>query len=66
MLHPKKIGKIVIQCDFIKSFVISKGNKVWIWLAIDIETREIVGVFIGSRDAKCAQGLWDSLPAVAF
>jgi len=46
------------------SFVISKKNKVWIWLAIDIKTGEIVGVFVGSRDAKGAQGLWDSLPPV--
>jgi insertion element IS1 protein InsB len=46
------------------SFVGSKDNKKWIWLAIDKSTREIVGVFIGSRDKSGAQGLWDSLPAV--
>ena len=60
----KKKGKLVIQCDEMWSFVMSKDNKVWIWLAIDIETSEIVGVYIGSRDAKGAKGLWDSLPPV--
>jgi insertion element IS1 protein InsB len=60
----KKKGKITLQCDEMWSFVMSKENKQWIWLAIDIETREIVGAFIGSRDKKGAQGLWDSLPPV--
>ncbi|MDM8564874.1 hypothetical protein QUF74_04400 [Candidatus Halobeggiatoa sp. HSG11] len=43
----KEKGKISIQCD--------------IWLAIDIKTGEIVGVYIGSRDTKGPQGLWYSL-----
>ena len=32
------------------------------WLAVDRETREIVGCFVGSRDESGALGLWDSLP----
>ena len=28
-----------------------KKNKKWIWLAIDADSREIVGVFIGEREA---------------
>ena len=31
-------------------------------MAIDRDTREIVGVYIGDRSAKSAQALWDSLP----
>lgn len=46
------------------SFVQNKKRKLWIWLAIDVETREIVGVHVGARDESGAQGLWDSLPAV--
>lgn len=46
------------------SFVSSKANKVWIWLAIDTSTREIVGVYVGNRSRQGAQGLWQSLPAV--
>lgn len=60
----KKKGKIIIQCDEMWSFVMNKDNKQWIWLAIDIETKEIVGVYIGSRDAGGAKGLWNSLPPV--
>ena len=46
------------------SFVGDQSNKQWIWLAIDVFTKEIVGVYIGKRDQTGAQGLWDSLPAV--
>ena len=41
----------------------SKGCKKWIWLALDTKTREIVGVFVGSRGKAGAEGLWRSLPA---
>jgi insertion element IS1 protein InsB len=46
------------------SFVSNKSNKQWIWLALDVETREIVGVHIGDRSEKGARKLWDSLPNV--
>ncbi len=46
------------------SFVGFKGNKQWIWLALDVSTREIVGVYIGSRNSNGAKELWKSLPAV--
>lgn len=39
----------------------NKGNKQWVWLALDAVTREIVGVYVGARDEASAQGLWDSL-----
>ena len=42
------------------SFVGDKSNKQWIWLAIDVFTKEIEGVYIGKRDQTGAQGLWDS------
>ncbi|WP_445727659.1 IS1 family transposase [Kamptonema formosum] len=60
----KKKGKLTIQCDELPSFVGHKGNKQWVWLAIDVLTKEIVGVYIGSRDEAGAKGLWDSLPPV--
>ncbi|MEP0856249.1 IS1 family transposase [Trichocoleus sp. DQ-U1] len=60
----KKPGQLTIQLDEMWSFVGSKENKQWIWLAIDADTREIVGVFIGDRSRQSAKGLWKSLPAV--
>ena len=60
----KKRGKLTIQCDEMWSFVGNKGNKQWIWLAIDVLSKEIVGVYIGKRDENGARGLWNSMPAV--
>src|ERR671933_1554957 len=60
----KKRGKLTIQCDEMWSFVGNKGNKQWIWLAIDVLTKEIVGVYIDQKYKDAARGLWNSLPAV--
>jgi IS1 family transposase len=53
-----------LQCDELWSFVDNKRNKQWIWLGLDVDTREIVGVYIGARDEAAAQQLWASLPPV--
>ncbi len=39
------------------SFVGNKKNKQWIWLALDVNTREIVSVYVGKRSREGAQGL---------
>ncbi len=57
-------GRLTVECDEMWSFVDNANNKIWIWLSKDIKTREIVGVFVGSRDEVGAQGLWDSPPGV--
>jgi IS1 family transposase/transposase-like protein len=57
-------GKLIIECDEMWSFVFSKEYKFYIWLAIDRNTREIVGCFIGDRTRKSARKLWQSLPSV--
>lgn len=60
----KKKGQLTIQCDEMWSFVGKKSLKQWIWLAMDVDTREIVGLYVGSRSRKAANRLWLSLPAV--
>ena len=60
----KKKGKLTIQLDEMWSFVGNKKNKQWIWLAIDAQTREIVGAFVGDRSRRSAKKLWLSIPAV--
>jgi IS1 family transposase len=54
----------VIQCDELWSFVGSKGDEQWVWLAIDAQNRLIVGCYVGPRDKTGARGLWNSLPPV--
>ncbi len=43
--QPKR--RLTVQMDELWSFVDDKGNEQWVWLALDTETREIVGCYIG-------------------
>jgi insertion element IS1 protein InsB len=63
-VQPKPKGPRTVQMDELWSFVDHKGNKQWVWLALDAESREMVGCYIGDRSKDSAQGLWDSLPAI--
>ena len=60
----KSKGKLAIECDEMWSFVFSKTIKVYIWLAIDRTTREIIGCYLGDRNRQSAKKLWASLPGV--
>ena len=64
VVRDKPKGSLTVQCDEIWSFVGQKKNKQWLWLALDGDTKEIVGLFVGARDQTGAQGLWQSLPPV--
>ncbi len=55
---------MILECDELWSFVGSKRCQKWIWLAINRDTREIVGVAIGARTKATARRLWASLPPV--
>jgi len=50
-------------CDEMWSFV-AKSNKQWIWLVIDRDSREIIGMHVGNRDRTGAKALWNSLPQI--
>ena len=63
-ISEKVRGKLTIECDELWSFVFSKENKFYVWLAIDRKTREIVGCYIGDRSRESAKKLWASLPGV--
>jgi len=63
-ISAKQKGKLTIQMDELWSFVDNKGQKQWVWVALDVATREIVGLHIGHRKREGAQALWHSLPPV--
>jgi insertion element IS1 protein InsB len=60
----KPKGSLNVQMDELWSFVDHKGNKQWVWLAMDAETREIIGCYVGERSRESAIALWQSIPAV--
>ncbi len=63
-VQPKTRRRLTVQMDELWSFVDDKGNEQWVWLALDVETREIVGCYIGDRSGESAKALWRSLPPV--
>ena len=63
-VQPKAKGRLTVQMDELWSFVDHKGNKQWVWLALDGDTREIVGCYIGDRSGASARALWESMPGV--
>ena len=63
-VKPKKKVRLNIECDELWSFVNCRQNKQWVWLAMNREIREIIGVYIGKRSAEGARQLWNSLPPV--
>jgi IS1 family transposase len=63
-VRSKTKGRLTVEWDELWSFVGNKDQKQWDWLALDHDTREIVGVAVGARDEATARHLWESLPAV--
>ena len=52
----------ILELDELWSFVGHKGNVVWVWVALERQTRRIVGLAFGDRTAQTALKLWQSLP----
>ncbi|NES74671.1 MAG: hypothetical protein F6K08_35600 [Okeania sp. SIO1H6] len=50
-VQPKKKEKLTIKCDELWSFVDNKGNQQWVWLAMEVEAREIL-VLISAHGMK--------------
>jgi len=63
-VQPKPQRRLTVQMDELWSFVGAKEHAYWVWLALDAETREIVGCSSGDRSGQSAQALWHSLPPV--
>ena len=57
-----KVQLVFAQADEMWSFVASKENKQWIWLALDIKTRQVIAFHVGGRTAQDAEKLWQQLP----
>lgn len=59
---PKTSAPVVIEADELWSFVGSKGEVHWVWVALDAGTRRVLAMVVGDRSAGTAQRLWDALP----
>ena len=54
-VQAKPKERLTVQMDELWSFVDDKGNEQWVWLALDVVTREIVGCYIGDRSGESAK-----------
>lgn len=52
----------ILELDELWSYVGSKAKKVWIWLALERQTRRIVGLAMGDRSDDTCRAMWLSLP----
>ena len=52
----------VLELDELWTFVGSKANAVWLWIALDRPTRQVVAWVLGDRSEQTAWRLWDALP----
>lgn len=60
----QKKARLTLECDEVWSYVGRRRHKVWIWLAMDRDTREIVALHVGDRSRTSAQALWQQVPPV--
>ena len=56
------IQRLEVEADEMASFVQKKTNKQWIWLAMDVKTRQIIAFHVGDRSRKSARQLWRKIP----
>ena len=52
----------VLELDEVWSFVRHKGQKRWLWVALNRRTRQVVAFVIGDRSAQSCRKLWLRIP----
>ena len=51
-----------VEADELWSFVGSKKNRKWVWLALDITTRQVIALHVGGRGSADAKKFWEAIP----
>ena len=51
----------VIELDEMWTFVGSRKNEVWIWLALEVNSRKVIGYTVGDRSINTFKRLWDAI-----
>ena len=53
----------VLELDELWSFVRSKEEPAWVWVALDRDTRQVVACCLGDRSEESCRYLWEQVPA---
>jgi insertion element IS1 protein InsB len=59
-----QILRLQTGADEMWSFVGRKQNKQWVWMAIDVESRQVIAFYVGDRSRKSARKLWNRIPSI--
>jgi IS1 family transposase/transposase-like protein len=57
-----EIFNVDMNADEMWSFVGKKENVQWLWIALDVETRQVAAFEVGDRSEKTARRLWEKIP----
>jgi insertion element IS1 protein InsB len=60
------IQRLEVDADEMQSFVKKKGNKQWMWIAMDAKTRQVIAFHVGDRSRRRAKRLWAKMPAASW
>ena len=58
------IQRLEVEADELLSFVKHKKNKQWLWLAMDVKTKQVLAFHVGDRSTRSARKLWQAIPEV--
>src|SRR5512144_1422652 len=56
------IQRLEVEADELLSFVSNKKNKQWLWLAMDVKTKQVIAFSVGDRSKRSARKLWKAIP----
>jgi insertion element IS1 protein InsB len=56
--------RLEAEADEMWRFVVSKRNKLCIWIALDVTTKQVIAFYVGDRSASSARELWRRIPQV--
>src|SRR5262245_19539045 len=58
------LQRLKAEPDTLWSFVGTKANRQWVWIATDAATRQVIAFHVGDRSGQSAKALWKQIPAV--
>jgi insertion element IS1 protein InsB len=58
------LQRLEAEVDELWSFVGKKANRQWVWIAMDVATRQVIAFHVGDRSQTSAEQLWANLPAI--
>jgi insertion element IS1 protein InsB len=58
------LQRLKAEVDELWSFVGTKANRQWVWIAMDATTRQVIAFHVGDRSGQSAEALWEEIPTL--